>query len=714
MLCNYVNAFSQVTSLTIDNQTPGWLSSKIEYEDRLTVETLIVTGYVNQADLRFVGSLIKKKLKTIDLENVTYTSSSALPENMFGLNNKDGYYSIKTLIMPLSVTNANNSLEYFSSIDSLVIGSPAFHVINKGIIDGGYNTNVNHWKLREGVDSIADYTFGKYDVVYGWMSGENQMKSIEIPSTLRYIGKQAFAHCTFLNNIVLPDSVEEIGDWAFKDTSWNPDTLRLPKSLKKYYMNATNYQVYRDVSKPVVFYFPESIEYIDITYQVWYGNNGGFGRQDCTPPTEIHIKASTPPAFNCSFNKILQETKVYIPKGTYDSYKSRTPWDSSILIEEISVEGVSIDKNKNLYVGDEITLAARIIPEDATVQTIQWESSNPEVATISENGYLRAQANGTTLITVTTKDGGFKATCKVNVYEHTTGVEMVDKITIPIDKTYTLNAQTLPLSTSDGAVTYSSNNSTIASVNEKGIIVANKRGTCTITATTVDGGYTAICEVTVMQPVEALTMEKHELNMRVGETESIYVQIAPLTADDKTLNWYSRDEEVATVDGSGNVNAMKAGEAWIVAVSNDNAEAKDSCKVIVLQPVNGITLNLNTYQMNGIGESFSLEAIVSPNDASNKEVNWKSSNESVCVVSNGMVVAVGEGTCVIIATSVDGGYIATCTVVVSNDTSIQNINSINEGSYQLFDLQGRKLNIFHKGVNLIRFDDGTLKKIYIR
>ena len=713
-LCSCLSVFSQATSLTVDCQNPGRLSSMINYGDQLTVESLTVTGYVNQADLRFVGSLIKKKLKTIDLENVTYTSSSALPENMFGLNNKDGYYSIKTLIMPLSVTNANNSLEYFSSIDSLVIGSPAFHVINKGIINGGYNTNVNHWKLREGVDSIADYTFGKYDVVYGWMSGENQMKSIEIPSTLRYIGKQAFAHCTFLNNIVLPDSVEEIGDWAFKDTSWNPDTLRLPKSLKKYYMNATNYQVYRDVSKPVVFYFPESIEYIDITYQVWYGNNGGFGRQDCTPPSEIHIKASTPPVLNYSFYKILQDTKVYIPKGTYDSYKSKVPWDSSILIEEILVEGVSIDKSKSLYVGDEIILAAQIIPEDATDHTIQWESSNPEVATISENGYLRALANGTSLVTVTTKDGGFKATCIVNVYEHTTGVEMVDKITIPIDKTYTLNAKTLPLSTSDGAVTYTSDNNTIASVTEKGIVVANKKGTCTITATTVDGGYTAICEVTVTQPVEALTMEKHEFNMRVGETESMYVQIAPLTADDKTLNWYSRNEEVANVDELGNVNAIKAGETWIVAVSNDNVEAKDSCKVTVLQPVNGMTLNLNTYQMNGIGESFSLEAIVSPNDASNKEVNWKSSNESVCIVSNGTVVAVGEGTCVIIATSVDGGFIATCTVVVSNDTSIQDIYSINGDSYQLFDIQGRKQNTFHKGVNLIRFDDGTLKKIYIR
>ena len=709
-LCSCLSIFSQATSLTIDCQTPGWLSSKIEYGDQLTLESLTVTGYLNSKDLRFIGGMINKSLKSIDLTDIVYTSGNSLPEKMFGNSN----YELTKLALPLSIEVGNDYCLDNVFCDTLIIGSESCHVITEKFPSYGSNS-AKHWILREGVDSIMDrgLRMGEHynDVAY---LEDIIAQSVSFPSTLKFIGSYALERCKNITNIELPESIEEIGEGAFKDTSWNPDTLRLPKSLKKYYMNATNYQEYRDVSKPVVFYFPESIEYIDITYRVWYGNSGGFGRQDCTPPSEIHIKASTPPVLNYSSYKILQDTKVYIPKGTYDSYKSKIPWDSSILIEEILVEGVSIDKSKSLYVGDEIILAAQIIPEDATDHTIQWESSNPEVATISENGYLRALANGTSLVTVTTKDGGFKATCIVNVYEHTTGVEMVDKITIPIDKTYTLNAKTLPLSTSDGAVTYTSDNNTIASVTEKGIVVANKKGTCTITATTVDGGYTAICEVTVTQPVEALTMEKHEFNMRVGETESMYVQIAPLTADDKTLNWYSRNEEVANVDELGNVNAIKAGETWIVAVSNDNVEAKDSCKVTVLQPVNGITLNLNTYQMNGIGESFSLEAIVSPNDASNKEVNWKSSNESVCIVSNGTVVAVGEGTCVIIATSVDGGFIATCTVVVSNDTSIQDIYSINGDSYQLFDIQGRKQNTFHKGVNLIRFDDGTLKKIYIR
>lgn len=212
---------------------------------------------------------------------------------------------------------------------------------------------------------------------------------------------------------------------------------------------------------------------------------------------------------------------------------------------------------------------------------MQWESSNPEVATISDNGYLRALTRGTTIVTVTTKEGGFKATCKVNVYEHTTGVEMIDKITIPIDKTYTLNAQTLPLTTSDGKVSYTSDNSTIASVNEKGIVVANKKGTCTITATTVDGGYAATCKVTVTQPVEALALEKHSLTLKIGETERLYAQIAPLLAGNKKVNWSSADEEVASVDSMGTVKALAAGETWIMAVSDDNPEAKDTCQIVV-------------------------------------------------------------------------------------------------------------------------------------
>ena len=661
-LCSCLNVFSQVTSLTVDCQSPGWLSSKIGYGDQLTLESLTVTGFLNSADLSFIGGLIEKSLKSIDLTNVVYTSSNNLPMNMFG----SGDFELTKLSLPLSIEGGDDCLNNVFC-DTLIIGSESCHRITERFPSIGSNS-AKHWILREGVDSIMDKGLRMSEHYQDAVYKEDLIAhSISFPSTLKYIGSFALERCKNIANVELPESVEEIGEGAFQGTTWNPDTLRLPNSLKKYSMYATNYAAYSDHSEPVVFYFPESIEYIDNTYKVWYGNSGGFGRKDCTPPSEIHVKASVPPTFNYSNYNVLLETKVYIPKGSYNSYKNKVPWDVSILIEEVYVEGVSLEEEKGLHVGDEIKLSAQIIPEDATDQTVRWESSNLEVATISDNGFLRALSFGTTLITATTRDGGYMTTCAVNVYEHTTGVEMIDKISLPIDKTYSLSANTLPLETSDGKVTYASDNSAIASVNEEGVVVAHKKGSCTITATSVDGGYTATCEVTVTQPVEALTMEKHSVSLKVGETEKLFAQISPATADDKTVSWYSLNEQVASVDANGNVTALKAGEAWIKAVSNNNTEAKDSCKVMVIQPVTGITLSQESYRLTNIGETIQLEATVIPNDASNKEVTWKSTNDAVCMVANGKVVATGFGTAVVIATTVDGGFIATCAIIVEKD-----------------------------------------------
>ena len=187
-----------------------------------------------------------------------------------------------------------------------------------------------------------------------------------------------------------------------------------------------------------------------------------------------------------------------------------------------------------------------------------------------------------------------------------------------------------------------------------------------------------------------------------------------MSADNKKIDWSSSNEQIATVDASGNVTAVKAGEAWIRAVSQDNAEAKDSCKVIVILPVSGITLSHSTYQLNGIGSSFNLEATISPEDASNRNVKWSSSNESVCVVSQGQVVAVGEGTCVIIANTEDGGFLATCTVTVIGTTGLTSVEGENENLFQIFDANGMKRAHLQRGLNIIHFGDGTRKKVAIK
>ena len=88
--------------------------------------------------------------------------------------------------------------------------------------------------------------------------------------------------------------------------------------------------------------------------------------------------------------------------------------------------------------------------------------------------------------------------------------------------------------------------------------------------------------------------------------------------------------------------------------------------VSVVQPTTGITLSHVNYTFNAIGESVQLTATVSPENATNKNVKWASSNESICIVNNGLVIGVGEGTAVIIATTEDGGHMATCVITVKN------------------------------------------------
>ncbi len=668
-LCSCLNAFSQETSLTVDCQNPGWLSNLISYSEQQAVTDLTITGYLNATDLEFVGTIMKNhSLKRLDMTDVEIISSDAsqnnvLPQNMFNLDYFDRV-SMDIIALPLSTKSifyGNPGCFNCLQVDTLVMGGPAMPVIENSPFthqDNGssLNSTVKCLIIREGVESLAKNCF-----CYSYYNSNGEgicLKKVVLPSTLKTIGDRALYGNTF-EAIDLPESVEEIGAeafWGYKTSSvWAPDTVFLPKSIKKYNTSAFN-------RPSKVYYFPEGIEYIDNrdlrhkSDMITLGDN-----------IEIHLRATTPPQFDYQSYNCLLRSVVYVPQGTAAQYNLDSPWKDATIIEEIFVKGISIDKQKTMYIGDKETMLANILPENATNQKVYWHSSNPNVASISEEGILTALAFGNTDITAISADGNFSAICKVNVYNHTTGIQLSNQVTLPVGGSYELNAKTLPLNTSDGSIKYSSSNNYVATISDEGTIMAVAKGSCTITATSVDGGYTATCEVTVTQPVEALTLEKHSLSLKVGNSETLFAQISPSTADNKTITWSSSNAQVASVDVNGNVAALKAGEVWIKAVSNDNAEAKDSCKVTVLQPVTGITLSQESCRLTNIGEFVQLEATVLPDDASNKEVNWRSTNEAVCMVSNGKVVATGYGTAVVLATTVDGGFMASCAIVVEKD-----------------------------------------------
>ena len=159
-----------------------------------------------------------------------------------------------------------------------------------------------------------------------------------------------------------------------------------------------------------------------------------------------------------------------------------------------------------LNVGVEATLTPTITPDNATDKSVTWESSAPGVATVDTNGKVTAVAEGTATIIVTTTDGNFEDTCTVTVTQPAeTPVASVtlDKtsLTLDVGGSFTLTATVKPDDATNKAVTWSTSNKNVATVDQNGNVKAVGAGTATITVTTADGGKTATCTVTVNGPV---------------------------------------------------------------------------------------------------------------------------------------------------------------------------------------------------------------------
>ena len=347
-----------------------------------------------------------------------------------------------------------------------------------------------------------------------------------------------------------------------------------------------------------------------------------------------------------------------------------------------NVTGVTLNKSTaTITAGDNVKLIATVMPTNATNKNVIWTSSDESIATV-QNGTVTGLKAGNVTITVTTEDGSYKATCTVTVKAPepvtiaVTGVTL-DKTSAELyvgDNT-SLVATVAPANATNKAVTWTSSDTSVATVSNSGVVNATKVGTATITVTTVDGSYKATCAVTVKAPepvitaVTGVTLNKTSAELYVGDNTSLVATVAPANATNKAVTWTSSDTSVATVSNSGVVNAIKAGET-IITVTTADGSYKVTCVVTVKaqEPVTvaatGVSLNKTSAEMY-VGDSTSLVATVTPTNATNKGVTWTSSDESVATVSNqGVVTALKTGTSTITATTKDGSYKATCTVTV--------------------------------------------------
>ena len=338
----------------------------------------------------------------------------------------------------------------------------------------------------------------------------------------------------------------------------------------------------------------------------------------------------------------------------------------------INVESVTLNKtNETIKEGETLALNAWVLPTGATNKNVTWESSNTEVATVNESGIVKGIKAGQATITVKTVDGNKIATCSVTVEKNIINVERVEldkeNLILKINTNQLLTATVFPENATDKDVIWTSSNSEIAKVSGTGYVTGLKAGTAIITVTTKDGGFTDTCNVTVTEEnirVTSVSLNQENVKMKKGETYTLVETVEPSNATDLSVTWTSSNQEIATVIG-GVVTAIKPGTVTITVKTVDGGFT-DTCKIVVENDVVNVTevkLDKEKEKLE-VGDVLILKQTVLPENATNKNVIWETSNSEIATVENGKVTALKEGTVTITVKTVDGNKIDKCTIEV--------------------------------------------------
>lgn len=327
-------------------------------------------------------------------------------------------------------------------------------------------------------------------------------------------------------------------------------------------------------------------------------------------------------------------------------------------------EGITLPETATVYIGTPLKLHAVLLPEDVTDKKIKWETSDPAVAIVDSNGTVTGIMSGTVTITAKTAEDAFSDSCTVTVLQPVTGVTLnKSELLLETGDGDQLIATLRPDTASNKEVTWDSSAPEIVSVDENGKIRAMKAGDAIVTVTTRDGEFTAQCHVVVRQPVTGIALDQKEMTLNVGVTQKLTATVYPDNAFTKAVQWSSSDDTVVAVNQTGVLTALKAGNAVITAMSSDGSYTAE-CKVTVLQPVTGVALNKQQTTL-FVGQGEQLIASLKPDDASEREVIWTSSENAIVSVDKaGRISALQKGTAVITVTTIDGDYTAKCYVTV--------------------------------------------------
>ena len=494
----YVFQGSGLTSVTFEAGTDkvvGDLFSNAEKLENVplldTMTTIGSSAFSGCKSLREIR--LPNKLTAIGnfaFRNCTALESITIPDTVtkIGWNAFDGCTSLASVKLSEKLkTIPSNAFQGCSSLASIKLPQN----LNDICTDAFSGSGLESVTIPASCTTIDNYAFAKC----------KNLATVTFEQGVKKIGSYCFKGCTALENITIPDTVESIGSYAFYDC----DTLRkvvIPNSVTNMgsYIFA-NCEKLSDVKlgtgltaiPQYAFYECPALKSISIPYRITTISTKAFA--NCTGLAEITIPQSVTSISSDAFSYPKNMTIYGVSGSKAETFAN----DKGInfVAKSISATNVSLNKTElTLKKGETATLVASIMPENFT-DTISWRSTDTKVATVTDAGLVKGVAVGTAKIKVTV--GGASALCTVNVIQPVTSISL-NKTSLTMDalNTYQLTATAYPTTAVSRDIAWSSSDSSIASVDEKGLVTAHKKGTATIKATAKDGSNISnSCKVTV-------------------------------------------------------------------------------------------------------------------------------------------------------------------------------------------------------------------------
>ena len=334
---------------------------------------------------------------------------------------------------------------------------------------------------------------------------------------------------------------------------------------------------------------------------------------------------------------------------------------------------------KDILVGIPTQIPVTVLPENASNKHLVWESDNNNInAGASEDGingriYITNKDNAT--IRIYPEDGS-----DVVKYLNIIGKMPVrnitlDKVnaTIDLGDTLQLNA-TITENADNRDIIWTSSNTDLATVTDSGLVRSIAGGDVIITATAADGsGVKASCDITCVVLITDITFNEKTIELHVGSTyafrrgdisEGGNYQIAPTTANVTQLNWYTSDNEIASINNNGEITAHKEGKIKVYAAATDNSGVIASADVIVTVPSSQLLLSDYNLTLN-VDQSYTLIATVTPDNTSLQNVEFTSSDPDIVTIdANGNITAIRRGETSIFVRTLDTNISDKCDITV--------------------------------------------------